>query len=152
MADFDGVGRGTRGAVQTGIRVMHIVNHRTWLRYLRHEALLRAVNIEGVPADQRLQEVVDILEEVLDETEVPFEPTGGIFGKIKRRLQETISRGIRYPAHEGAARQTFSERLYEWAKKSADTEKGRDVVGRLHFLDRFEEPEHVFAVRMVVAT
>jgi hypothetical protein len=143
------LGRGGAGAARATTTAIQVINHRTWLEYLRHESLLRALNVNNEELTPRLQEAVRTIAEILDDTPLPFEPTRGLMVRATRIFKEKFSRGIRYPDHEGAARQTFWERLYWWTKEAAESPAGQRALAYAGFLDG---DAHIFATRMVGAT
>ncbi|NEA29469.1 hypothetical protein [Actinomadura bangladeshensis] len=152
MLGFGTAARGARTAVSTGNRVINIVNHRSWLAYLKNETLIRALNAHEDDSDQRLQEIADVFSRLLDSTEIPREETGGFVAGIARTWRRSVSQGMRYPRYDGAARQTFWERLYRWSRAAAETPQGQEMLREADFFCDNPDVAHVFAMRMVAAT
>ncbi|GIF76271.1 hypothetical protein Asi02nite_57890 [Asanoa siamensis] len=143
--------RQVSGAVRGTVAVLKIKNRRELVRYLRHESLRRAVRVSDDVSPARVNEVVWDLEEVLDETPLPHEPSAGIVNWTRRQWNEKAARGVRYPEHRGRWRQTFAERLYAWAKNAARSQRAGDGLDRVGFQGG-EDRQHVFALRLVAAT
>jgi hypothetical protein len=151
VTEFGSVAHGAGSAAKTGVTVIRIANHRGWLKYLRHEALLRTLNVNDGVATRQMQEATRALAECLDDTPIPLEPRRGVLAGVKRLWREIVSRGVRYPEYEGGARLTFWNRLYRWARMAAETPQGRQALEYAGFPPGPNQ-SHMFAARMVGAT
>jgi hypothetical protein len=117
------------------VKIMH--EEREWLKYLRHEAVVRALNPDpGRRAElvtERLAEAADRICDVLESTEIPHESTAGIMRRAGKWTREKVSSGIRFPRSRGPASATFFENLYEWVAAAAKTEECKAALDRVSY-------------------
>ncbi|MGP3928170.1 hypothetical protein [Streptomyces sp. 8N616] len=137
------------GDVGRVYRVLHagkiIHDQRSWLKYLRREAVVRALNREGGIVTERIGEAADQICEALQRTDLFFEPADGVPNRVGTWTREKITRGIRFPDYSGPARATFFERLFQWVAAAAQTERGTAALDYVAY-PQVEERAKVFAV------
>ncbi|MEU5975237.1 hypothetical protein [Streptomyces sp. NPDC047315] len=114
-------------------------------------AALRFEDDTGQLTAPRVNEAARRLCEILDVTAVPMELQDGLLNKWTRWWREKITQGIRYPRHEGPARHTFYDRLYEWAEAAARSGEGDAALTYAGFPSG-DQRARLFAVRVVAET
>ncbi len=131
-----------------------ILNQRRWYWHLRYQAVIGALMFRDDPDEPVPPEINEAslkLCEILDAVSVPMEVQKGLFNKIGRWIRETVTHGVRYPLHDGAAGYTYWDRLYAWARAAAETREGESALDYAHFPDR-DDRSHLFAKRFVAKT
>lgn len=139
-----GPGRWLRGLL-LGKRVL---SQRSWFRYLLHRALVMAFLADGDLVTPRIDQIARSFAEILEVTPVPLERQRGFFNRLGRRLRETVTQGVRYPAYRGSMRETFWERLFRWVRNAAETQEGQELLASAGMAQRHIE----FTWRVVAET
>lgn len=138
------------GDVSRLYRLMHAAkilhDEREWLKYLRREAVVRALNREDRLVSERIGEAADEICEILERTDLPSESANGFTKRVGRWTREKVSRGIRFPRHDGPSHSTFMLRLREWVENAMRANEGQAA------LDRVGYPSHVQRAEIFAAT
>lgn len=129
------VGRFVR--VLRSVKTMH--DQREWLKYLRREAVVRALNPQGNIVTEEIGEAADQICDILEQTEIPFEVATGIPSRVSRWTREKVTRGIRFPEYSGPHGQTFFERLARWVVQATESDRFVEALDRVSYLPGEEE-------------
>ncbi|GAA2433234.1 hypothetical protein [Streptomyces lavendulocolor] len=142
-------GPGDVGRVIRVVRSVKTVHdQREWLAYLRREAVVRALNSRGGIVTEEIGEAADQICEVLDRTDIPFEPADGMLNRATRWTREKVTRGVRFPEYTGPQGETFLERLGRWIHRAAGQEAVEEALNRASF-PAGEHRRRLFAVAVV---
>ncbi len=89
--------------------------------------------------------------EILDSIAIPMEVEDGLLNKWGRWIREKITRGVRYPLHDGPYCHTYYDRLHSWAEATAKSEAGNAALDYAGFPPG-EDRARLFANRVVAKT
>lgn len=118
------------------------LDRRGWLRYLRREAVVRALNNSDAIVSDSVGELADEFCELLDREPLPRARRGPL--QRAKSFGRRITHGVVYPEFEGASSTTFYERLTEWVRRAASTPDGGYVLRAAGF-SAGERSAEVFA-------
>ncbi|MEV6394251.1 hypothetical protein AB0M39_05615 [Streptomyces sp. NPDC051907] len=124
-------------------KIIH--DEREWLKYLRRESVVRVLNRENQLVSEKIGEAADEICEILERTDLPTESASGFTKRVGRWTREKVSRGIRFPRHDGPSHSTFMERLYEWVAHAMHTNEAQAALDRVGYPDPVQRAE-IFAV------
>lgn len=138
-------------AYKAGKLGRQILDRRGWLRYLRYEAVVRAMSGGGSIVSERIAEAAEDFCELLDRTPLP-RAGDGLTARLKQASQRFVTRGVTYPEYEGAAATTFYERLAAWVSRSAESERGREILRSIGFQSDGQDPAALFGISVANET
>ncbi|WP_405814249.1 hypothetical protein OG241_06635 [Streptomyces sp. NBC_01390] len=150
MTDLTG-GRALSRTFKTAKWGLRTWTQRQWFKYLIQKSVLWALlmaNSEAHP--QQVREAASIMRRVLMKTPISRDPEG-FSKKLGQLARRWITRGVRYPDFRGPERDSFQDRLREWALDAAKTERGKVALDYAQF-PASENRAEAFARNFQLAT
>ncbi|MBB5102975.1 hypothetical protein [Streptomyces spectabilis] len=151
MADLGGGSRAVMGSYKAARFGARTWTQRQWFKYLLYKSVLLALMMERPEVEnQRVREAAQKMCRLLRKTPVPMERDGFTAG-VGRFFRKFLTWGIRYPDYRGPLRDSYQQRLHDWAKLAAQSGPGLSALEYAQFSGG-TDPAETFARRFQEAT